>query len=220
MGLLFKNPAKQSQNQIGQIPGAVSPYFSPYIQAGQGAMGNLQQQYGNLMGNYGQLQGQYNKLMTNPESEMFDIGSQYHSSPGYNWELGQGEDAINNAAAAGGMLGSPEHQQEAGGLAENMANQNYQQYLNTALGLYHTGLRGAHDFYSQGLRGERGLNDMGYRASNEMASALAQSLMGQANAGAASAGFHNAHMGGLLGGALGLGKGISDYSDHNSMFYF
>ena len=47
-----RNPADAAQGYLGQIPGAVNPYYQPYINAGQQSMG--------------QTQGIYNQMTQNP----------------------------------------------------------------------------------------------------------------------------------------------------------
>lgn len=163
LGALFsnqQNPYDSASSYYNQIPGNISPYFNPYIQAGQSAMG--------------QLQGQYGNLLSNPMQMYNSVASGYHQSPGFQWQLGQGTNAINNAAAAGGMLGSPQHQQQAGQMATGLANQDYYNYLNGALG-------SAQGMYGMGLEGLQGINTMGYNASDQLAGGLANSLMNQGN---------------------------------------
>ncbi len=203
-GDLFPNPADKAQGPLGQIPGTISPYYNPYIQAGQGALGQLQGQYGNLLQNGGQVQGQYNQMMQDPNSIISRIGAGYHQSPGYQWQLGQGEQAINNANAAGGMLGTPQHQQQAGQLAENLGNQDYQNYLQQGLGLYNQGVQGAQGLYGAGLQGLQGLNTGGQNASSELAQALAQALSQQSGLQYSGQANQNQMTGGLLGNIFGM----------------
>lgn len=175
------NPYDAASKYYDQVPGAIKPYFQPYIGAGQDAMGKLQGQYGNLLGNYGGIQGQYNQLMNDPNGMMNKIGSGYQKSPGFDWQMNQGMNAANNAAAAGGMAGSPQHQQQASTMATGLANQDYYNYMNHALGMYGMGLQGNQGLYNQGLQGMQGMNQMGYDASNQLAGGLANSLMNQGN---------------------------------------
>jgi hypothetical protein len=47
LGSLFGNQAPDYSNvesQLQQIPGTITPYFQPYIQAGEQSLGGLQQQ--------------------------------------------------------------------------------------------------------------------------------------------------------------------------------
>ncbi len=200
------NPYDAASKYYNKIPGMISGYFNPYIQQGQQAGNQLQGQYGQLAGNlpgleqqYGKLSGmgqgvmdQYSHLMQDPNAVMNQIGGQYQSSPGYQWQLGQGMNAANNAAAAGGMAGSPQHQQQAAQMAEGLANQDYWNYMTHGLGLYGQGLQGATNLYGTGLQGQQGLynsglsglqnqNALGFQGADQLAGGLASSLMNQGN---------------------------------------
>jgi hypothetical protein len=168
-----ENPYDAASKFYNRIPGQTKPYYQPYINAGQGALGALQGQYGNLLGNYPGLQQKYNQLMNDPNGFINQIGSGYQKSPGFDWQMNQGMQAQNNAAAAGGMLGSPQHQQMAAQTAEGIANQDYYNYLNKALGAFGMGLQGNQGLYGAGLEGEQGLNKMGFESSDQMARILA-----------------------------------------------
>lgn len=154
MGGNYNNPADAAQPYFDQIPGTISPYYQPYINAGQGAMSSLQDQYG--------------QLVNDPAAKLNSIGQGYQQSPGYQFKVDQATKAANQAAAAGGMLGSPMEQQQLASTVTGLADQDYYNWMNQALGLY-----------GSGLSGYQGLNQMGYGASNELAQSLANALMSQ-----------------------------------------
>lgn len=197
------NPYDAAKKYYNQIPGTIKPYFQPYINAGQDALGKLQGQYGNLLGNYNGIQGQYNQLMNDPNGFLNKIGSGYQQSPGFQWQMNQGMNAANNAAAAGGMAGSPQHQQQAATMAEGLANQDYYNYLNKALGMYGLGLQGNTNLYGAGLSGLQGLNLMGYNASDQLAGGLANALMNQGNLAFAGSAAQNQSQGDMWGDLMG-----------------
>jgi hypothetical protein len=181
----YKNPADAAVPYLNQIRGSMAQYYDPYINAGQQAMGTLMPQYQNLI--------------NNPTGVMNAIGKTYQASPGYQYNVDQATKASNQAAAAGGMVGSPAQQQSLAQNISGMANQDYNQYLQTALGQY-----------GQGLQGMGGINQLGYGASSNMADNLAQALMTQAQL--SYAGQNNANQqGGGGGGGFGslLGAGAS-----------
>jgi hypothetical protein len=149
-----KNPADAAMPYFNQVPGTMSPFYEPYINAGNRALPNLE--------------NTYNQMLSDPNAIISRLGAGYTKSPGYDWRLGQGEKAINQAQAAGGMAGSPQHQQLAGQYAENMAGDDYNNYLNQVLGLF-----------GGGVSGMSGLNTQGFQASNELAQSLANNLMTQ-----------------------------------------
>ena len=170
-----KNPANAANKQLDQIPGQVSPYYKPYQQGGLDAYNKLQGEYGNLLGNTGDV---YNRL-----------AGGYQESPGYQFKLKQGLQSGTNAAAAGGVLGTPYHQEEAQQYGQGLANQDFEQYLNHQLGLY-----------GQGLEGLGHQSDQGFQANTDYGNLLAQ--LGNAKAGYGYAG----QAGKNAGRSSGLGR--------------
>ena len=113
LDFLFDDPSKAAQPYLNKIPGTITPYYQPSINAGNQALPGLQAQYG--------------QMMNDPNGIISRLGAGYHQSPGYQFKLGQGESAINNAQAAGGMAGTGQHQQQAGELAGHLADQDFQE---------------------------------------------------------------------------------------------
>lgn len=188
MGPGLPNPADAAMGYFDQVPGTIKPYYDPYINAGKDALGTLQ--------------GQYNTLLNDPNSLMAKLGGGFQQSPGYQFQKNEAMNAANNAAASGGMLGTPYHQQQAAGMVNNLANQDYYNFLNNSMGLY-----------GKGLSGYEGINQTGYNASNELAGSLASNLMNQgqlAYQGQASSNeAKNAGMGNLAGVVGMVGKMFS-----------
>lgn len=170
-GNSWTNPADAAMPYLDQIKGQMSKYLDPYFNAGKSALD--------------MTQGQYGKLINDPTFMMNQIGKGYQASPGYQWQVGQATNAANNAAQAGGMVGSPQEQQELAGTVNGLANQDYYNYLNQALGQY-----------QQGLGGMQDISHMGLNAGTSMAENLAQMLMSMANMSYAGAQNSNMHGGG------------------------
>ena len=148
------DPSKEANKYISQIPGKTSPYFQPYFNAGKDMLPNLQQQYFGLMNDPG---GMLNKM-----------GASYQQSPGFQFALNQALGAAGRGAAAGGMAGSPMHEQENMGIATGLANQDYYNWLGQATGLF-----------GQGLQGGQNIANMGQQAGQNIADMIAQSLAQQ-----------------------------------------
>jgi hypothetical protein len=181
---IFGSPSdasKRAMPYLNQIPSTITPYYQPYINAGSNALDTLNTQYGNLTANYPGIQDQYNQLMFNPTDFLKKLGQGYQQSPGYQFRVDEATRAANNAAAAGGMLGSPAEQQELGRTVSNIANEDFNDYLSNALNTYFQGLYGNTNLYNTGLQGISDINKMGYGASTDLAQNLAQALMSQAN---------------------------------------
>lgn len=82
-------------------------------------------------------QTQLNQLLANPSSVT--------QTPGYQFALGQGNEAINRSAAAKGMLNSGNVLAELAKYGQGMASQGYQQQLNNLQSL----MQGAQQFGTQ-----------------------------------------------------------------------
>lgn len=187
----FSDPAKAAQPYYNQVAPTITPYYQPYVNAGNQALP--------------QLQSQYQQLMSDPSAIINRLGAGYKPSEGYQFQLGEGEKAINNAQAAGGMLGTPQHQQLAGQLAEKLASGDYETFLNHVLGLY-----------GSGLSGTQGIMQQGYGASNDLASSLASALMNQGNLAYSGVQGQNNLTGGIINDIFGLG---SAYLNPTSLLY-
>jgi hypothetical protein len=100
---------------------------APFLQAGQGAVKTLS----GLLSTPGQ------GLLT-PWTQQFNAptAQQAAQTPGEQFELQQGEQAINNSAAASGGLLSGGTAKSLDQYANNVASTNYQQAYNNALGQY------------------------------------------------------------------------------------
>lgn len=153
-GGFSKDPTKEANKYLKQIPGMGKQYYNPFIERGARA-GNM-------------LEGEYGKLLE-PTSFIDEIMKHYKTSAGaeYNRDkLGRG---IGATAAAGGFAGTPEHQQEYGEMADKIMSQDMQEYLQNALGVY-----------NRGLGGEEGFNNQGFDASKDLVDLLGGTLSSQA----------------------------------------
>jgi len=175
-------------------------YLNPYINNGQQANQTLNGQYNNLLGQNpsgqyqnllgnnpsGQYQGllgqnpssQYEELTNNPQGVMNRMGSGFQQSPGYQYNVDQATRASNNAAAAGGFIGNPQQQAQLAKEIGGMASQDYNQYLNNAMGLYGQGLQGKANMYGAGLQGMGNLYGTGLQGMGNMYGAGLQGLQG------------------------------------------
>lgn len=198
-GMNQANPAdaampylNQAQSYLGAIPGQAAGYMQPYMQAGQNAIGQLQPQYG--------------QLVNDPASKMNQFGSSFQQSPGYEWMRDQALGGASNAAAAGGMAGSPQHQQFASQIANQYANQDYYNYLQHVMGLYGTGLSGFGNFANMGQQSAGQLSNL----MAQIAQAQAQNEQSKAELAYGGQGAQNQQQGfgfgDILGGALSLGS--------------
>ncbi len=147
----YNNPANAAMPYLDQIPEAMRQYYQPSIDRGNRAGNQLEGQYGETTGNPGDL---YSRL-----------GAGYKESPGYQFKLHQALAAGDNAAAAGGMAGSNQHQFLNQQTATGLASQDYNDYMSHILGLY-----------GKGIEGEQGFNDQGFKASTDYGTSIANAL--------------------------------------------
>jgi hypothetical protein len=170
------NPANKADKYLKDIPGQGHELYDPYINAGKGQIPGLENEYKSLMGNTGDV--------------MKRLGEGYQKSPGFDFAMKQAMQGGNNAAAAGGMAGSPQHEQENMESANNLANQDYNSYLKNAMELYQRGLQGSEGMMSGGRGAAGSLADMLSQNSRDRAGNAAsgqdwinQLIMGMAGAG-------------------------------------
>jgi hypothetical protein len=162
------NPANAAMNELNKIPDQTKPYYDPYINAGRESLEKLRDQYG--------------QLSSDPGKRFDELGAGYKQSPGYAATMREALAAANNAAAmgGGGGTGTYGHQQLAAGAAGDVANKDYEQYINHILGLYGTGLGGEED-----------INKQGQEASGHYADVLGQNTANKANWSAAGQDWRN-----------------------------
>lgn len=166
------------------IPGMLEGYYGPYVGAGERAIPGLEEQYG--------------RLLSDPGGVMGGIGAGFQESPGYQFSVEQARKASEQGAAAGGMVGSPQQQQEIAETVTGLANQDYYNYLSRALGMY-----------GEGLSGTRGLAQMGYGAATGLGQNLANVAMSQANLAAGQEEMKRQQEQGMWGTMGGLAGGIA-----------
>jgi hypothetical protein len=177
-----KNPADDSMKYLDQIPGAISPYLNPYINSGKNALPILE--------------GQYGDLLNDPGGKLNKIGGGFQKSPGFDFALQQALQGAGHAAAAGGMAGSPQHEQQNMGIATQLGNQDYYNWLKGATGMY-----------GMGLEGTQGLANMGLSAGKSMADQIAQMLAAKSGLSYEGQANQNTSRGGGFGDLFsGIGK--------------
>lgn len=197
MGGLFsdwKNPYGQSYAK--EMQDYIRQYMGPYAEAGQRQIPQLEEQYKQLLGSPGDFINR--------------VGGQYQKSPGFDFALKQALQGAGHAAAAGGMAGSPQHEFENMGIATQMANQDYMNWLKTALGQYDIGLGGAQGMFGTGAQMGMGMGeDLASIMHNEQIRQYLEQMSENERSGGmwgSMLGGLGAIGGGLLGGAL-LGPG-------------
>lgn len=173
------NSNEDVQRYLAQMEPMLHRYYDPYIDMGKTAMGTLDEQYAMLLNDPAALQAM--------------LGSGYTQSPGYQYNLNQAMNAGNMAASAGGMLGTPAHNEQMMGTASGLASQDYWKYYGNNQNLF-----------NQGLAGTQGMFNTGFDATNAMAGGLGSMYGNQANLAYGNMQSQNQMLSSLLGGATGL----------------
>jgi hypothetical protein len=161
----------------------LNEYYGPWREAGLRALPTMEEQM--MM------------LLYSPDAINQMMGSTYEASPGYDYQMEQSMNAANSAAAAGGMLGTPTHQQNAMEQSQQIANQDYWEYVDHLTELYYKGLGIGSD-----------INKMGYNASDKMAQDLSRFMAAQTGLTAQSANWEN-QSSSAFWSALGAGAGFA-----------
>ncbi len=160
------NPYDASNEYLDRIGREAGSHLSPYEQAGKRALPTLEEQF--------------SKLVDDPQALLDWLSGGYEESPGYQYSVDEATKAANQAAAAGGMVGSPASQFSLARDVQGLASRDFSDYLNRALGLFGTGLQGFGD-----------LAHMGQQSATNMAQLIAQQLAAQAQNAASGAQWNN-----------------------------
>lgn len=193
------DPYEAAQGYYNKIPGMLNQQYSPWINAGKNALPGLQQyeNRGNAAGN--ELMGQYNQMTNDPSGLVNRLGAGFHESPGYSFQTNQALQAANRASAAGGMAGSPEEQQQIAGVTNQLANQDYYNYLNHSQQLYGEGIHGLQGTEGLGANVGTDIYNQGVQASNNLAQNLGEAYMNQGNLNFAKTQYNNERVGQAYG---------------------
>lgn len=142
------NPANAGIKELNKIPGQTKGYYDPYINAGRDSLSKIQDQYG--------------QLSSDPGKRFAELGAGYKQSPGYQATLREALAGANNAAAmgGGGGLGTPGHENYAANAAGDVANKDYEQYIDHIMKMYGMGLEGEGQLNQQGQRASEGYADI------------------------------------------------------------
>jgi hypothetical protein len=176
-------------------------HYDDVLAAMERAQAQMKQSYQPYM-DYGMramptLEDTYSKLLNNPQMIQQMLGGGYQQSPGYQFQYDAAMNGANSAAAAGGLLGTQGHQNNAMGVAQGLANQDYWNYYNQNANLFNTGLRGT-----------QGQFDTGFNATQGYAQGIGNLYGSQANLSAAMAQSQNQSLASLLGAGIGAGGSI------------
>lgn len=129
---LFSSPSKKGISSLNNIDQNAQSTMQPY----------------NQFSNLGpQISQQYQQMYSNPMQYMNDMRSQYQKTPQHELALEDSLKMANNAAVAGGMVGTPMHQRDLMNTAAGINNQYEQQWIDKAMNAQRYGMQGAQGLY-------------------------------------------------------------------------
>jgi hypothetical protein len=146
-----KNPMKEANQYLNQIPGVAHEGYDPYVNAGLDASGKTK--------------STYESLMNDPTAFINKLMEGYKPSEGYNFQKEQLQKELGNTAAMGGIAGTPQDQMNQGAGIQKLLSGDMQDFLKNVLGVFNTG-----------LSGEEGVAGRGYDASGKLTDTLGNAL--------------------------------------------
>lgn len=185
LSYLLGNNNQHGANQISGAAAQANANYVPYLAAGTGAENTLSNLYGNN-GTAAQTAAQGN----------------FQASPGYQFALGQGLNAVNaNAAAMGNPL-SGNNEEAINNYAQGAASQQYNNYINQLQNLASGGMQAAGGTGANLLTGAGAQSQVGQNQANLQNNAIGTGL----NALFPTGGFNLSQLfsGGNSGGGAGL----------------
>jgi hypothetical protein len=172
------NSANNSFNQgIG--------YLNPYNQGGQQAFGQL---------------GSSLNSMANPGGYVNNLMQQYQTSPMAKFQMNAEQQTMNNSSAAGGMLGSPQEQQQMAQYAQGLTSQDMQNYIGNAMNVNQQYLGGLSGMAGMGLNAASNMNQNRMGLGNTLANMYANQGLAQQSGQNSIAG----GIGGVLSGITSM----------------
>jgi len=172
------NPGKY----IKKIEPTYHEYYDPYVESGRRANATLEEQF--------------NKLLSDPAALYKHFAQGFEESPGYEFGMKNALRGSDQAAAAGGYLGTPGHEEQSARLAQDLSSDEFNKFMQQILGLY-----------GQGLQGESGINERGYGASTGLAGNLSSLYGSQAENAANNANAKDKAWSTLIASILGGAAG-------------
>lgn len=149
-----KDPSKAAQKYLDQIPGQAHQGYDQYANQGHQADTDLW--------------ARFSEMLNNPNKLYDTFASGYKPSEAYQQRSKELTTAVNNAAGAGGIGGTPAHQAEIGKGIEGLLSKDQGDYIDKIAGIF-----------GQGLSGEQGVSNRGYDATKSLTDILTQALSEQ-----------------------------------------
>lgn len=158
-GYALNNNNSQGLNQITNATNQTQANYQPYIAAGQGAENTLANLYGN-----------------NGASAQTAAQQNFQNTPGYQFQLSQGLNALNANNAAMGQTLSGNAQEGINNYAQGVASQGYNNYVNQLNNMASGGLSATGGAGTAGLSGANAQATIGQNNANAQNTAIGTGL--------------------------------------------
>ena len=152
------NQLQNGMNSLNQGYGSAMGGMNPWLQAGQNELGTYQHGV---------------NAMQDPNF-MNNMMQQYQQSPFATFQEKQGQQAMNNQAAASGQLGSSPAMKGMDQYSQQVASGDMNQYLQNRLGVYNNFLNGANNISGMGQQAANTMGNWGMQHGQDMASMFNQ----------------------------------------------
>ena len=117
-----KDPMKEANKYLSQIPGVGHQGYDPYVNSGLDASARTKELY--------------ESLMSDPTGFINNIMKNYKTSEGYNFQKDLLTKELGNTAAAGGIAGTPLDQLNQGQQIQGLLSNDMQQFLSNVLNAF------------------------------------------------------------------------------------
>jgi hypothetical protein len=201
----LQNSENQALGFQQNILGQNQSNYAPYLSAGANATGNLNE----MLGTPGQgLLTPWTNTFTAPTA------AQAEQTPGYQFQLQQGENAIQNSAAARGGLLSGQTLADMNSFGQGLASTNYQNTFNNALQQYNSAYNTFQNNQNNTYNRLFGMSNQGLNATGQMGNLNQMGAQNFGNittgTGADIASLYGAQGSAAASGTLGQGNALSN----------
>lgn len=170
------NPLDEYGNYMNQGMGTINDYYNK----ASGFMAPYRDAGGRGLSGYESMLSRYQ----DPTKYYNDVASSYQMSPGAQFRMNTGMDAVRNAMAAQGLGGSGQEGRELTNYTQGVINQDMNNYIDRIFGVGQTGLQGYGNLSGLGFNAANASGNYAMGAAGDIASmqsAMAQAAANQAN---------------------------------------
>lgn len=154
----------------GQLPRGMTlgSGANPFIQKAMNETNQAVQPYAQFANKGSAISQQYDQMMNDPVANLQNIRNQYQQTPGHKKALEDSIRMANNAAVAGGMLGSPLHQDNVMESAAAVNDKYERQWVDRILNRQQFGTQGNQGLFDNSMKARMYANDINAQGNSSM----------------------------------------------------